>query len=147
MGREFEMQLVDKVLAYITRDSGDRLQLLVFDHRHVPDAGAQVPGGTVEPDEPIEDALWREIEEESGLRRRELRLVEKLAVYESESHSTRRHVFHLVAETPIADFWTQTVGGSGEDEGFVFDYRWVDLEDSTRLAGDQHAWLDLIGRS
>jgi NADH pyrophosphatase NudC (nudix superfamily) len=67
------MALVDKVLAYITRHNC--AQLLVFDHRHSPEAGTQVPAGTVEVAESIEQALWREVEEESGLIRTQLSLI------------------------------------------------------------------------
>jgi ADP-ribose pyrophosphatase YjhB (NUDIX family) len=138
------MELVDKVLAYITRESEGHRQLLVFDHRNAPDAGTQVPAGTVEPDEPIENALWREVAEESGLGSGQLRLVGKLTVYESEIWHTRRHVFHLAAETAIPESWAQTVAGGGEDAGLVFDYRWINLEPGIELAGNQHAFLGLI---
>lgn len=138
------MELVDKVLAYITRECEGHRQLLVFDHRNALDAGTQAPAGTVEPDEPIETALWREVAEESGLGSGQLRLVGKLAVHESEIWKTRRHVFHLAAETAIPDSWTQVVAGGGEDEGLVFDYRWINLETDIELAGNQHAWLGRI---
>ncbi len=52
-----------KAFAYITH--GDRL--LVFRHPHAPDAGIQVPAGTVEPGEPFEVAVLREAREETGL--------------------------------------------------------------------------------
>jgi 8-oxo-dGTP pyrophosphatase MutT (NUDIX family) len=52
-----------KVFAYITH--GDRL--LVFTHPHAPEAGVQVPSGTVEDGERPEDAVLREAREETGL--------------------------------------------------------------------------------
>ncbi|MBN1668895.1 MAG: NUDIX domain-containing protein, partial [Anaerolineales bacterium] len=54
---------VQKVACYITRGN----QLLVFDHPHSPEAGTQVPGGTVDPGEPLELAALREAREESGV--------------------------------------------------------------------------------
>jgi 8-oxo-dGTP pyrophosphatase MutT (NUDIX family) len=54
-------------LAYITREVESDLELLVFRHVHFPEAGVQVPGGTVDPDEEPEAAVWREVMEESGL--------------------------------------------------------------------------------
>lgn len=52
-----------KVLTYITRGSN----LLVFTHPEAPEAGIQVPGGSVEPHENVEDAALREAIEETGL--------------------------------------------------------------------------------
>ena len=52
-----------KVFAYITH--GDRLLLLA--HPHAPEAGIQVPAGTLEPDESPEAGVLREAWEETGL--------------------------------------------------------------------------------
>ena len=54
---------VRKAFAYIT--SGRRL--LVFAHAHHPDAGIQVPAGTMRPDEEPIAAALREAHEETGL--------------------------------------------------------------------------------
>ena len=56
-----------KVLAYITRSKASDLELLVFEHQGMPEAGIQVPAGTVDPDESSAQALRREVLEESGL--------------------------------------------------------------------------------
>src|SRR5258708_26477544 len=136
--------MVLKVLAYITRQHQGQTQLLVFDHRHHSEAGTQVPAGTVEPGEPIETALWREIEEEAGVLPAQLNLVRKLAEYESAEWGTIRHIFHLRTAVELPDVWTQTVQGAGEDKGFVFNYYWLDLRPGLILAGNQHMWLNLI---
>lgn len=52
-----------KVFAYITHSN----HLLVFSHPYAPEAGIQVPAGTVEPDERPEEAVLREAFEETGL--------------------------------------------------------------------------------
>ncbi len=64
-----------KVTALITRQGENGPELLVFQH---PSAGIQLPAGTVEADEPIEAALLREVEEETGLSR--VRIVGLLGV-------------------------------------------------------------------
>lgn len=136
--------MILKVLAYITRQQAGQTRLLVFDHHLQPEAGTQVPAGTVEPGEPLESALWREIEEEAGLLPAQLRLAGKLAEFESAEWGTRRHVFHLKAAVALPDAWSQRVSGGGEDEGLLFDYYWLDLTPQLKLAGDQHTWLHLI---
>lgn len=57
-----------KVHAYITREKEGVMQLLVFKHRDIHEAGIQVPGGTVDEGETLEAAILREVQEESGLR-------------------------------------------------------------------------------
>ena len=52
-----------KVLAYITHGG----RLLVFRHPHAPEAGIQVPAGTVREHERLEEAVLREAREETGL--------------------------------------------------------------------------------
>ena len=45
---QLELPIQEKVYAYILRKDDKGKQLLVFDHVNFPDAGTQVPGGTVE---------------------------------------------------------------------------------------------------
>lgn len=56
---------IEKVTAFITRKSKDGYQLLLIEH---PYAGIQIPAGTVEPPETPEQAVLREIREETGLK-------------------------------------------------------------------------------
>jgi len=55
---------VGKVTAFITREANEVRQLLVFRH---PDAGIQLPAGTIEVGETPEAAVLREVREETGL--------------------------------------------------------------------------------
>ena len=52
-----------RVYAYITCDKG----VLILEHPEHPDAGLQVPGGTVETGETPEEAVIREVYEETNL--------------------------------------------------------------------------------
>ncbi len=132
----------NKVLAYIARYRNGSTQLLVFTHRDHPEAGVQVPAGTVEPGEAIEAALFREIWEESGLA--DVQLIRKLAEHEEAGWDNIRHVFHVTAPADTLDEWTHVVHGKGEDAGMVFEYRWADLRAGVVLAGAQDRWLHLI---
>jgi 8-oxo-dGTP diphosphatase len=90
------VEYVDKAIAYITR--GDRF--VVFEEPHSPEAGIQIPGGTVEPGESLAAAVLREAYEETGLTN--LRLVRALGVQLHRRPSGRvhrRHYFHLVDES------------------------------------------------
>lgn len=86
------VECVDKVIAYITR--GERF--IVFEQPEVSSAGIQVPGGTVEEGESLEEAVLREANEETGLS--QLRIVRALGVQLHRRPSGRihrRHYFHL----------------------------------------------------
>jgi 8-oxo-dGTP pyrophosphatase MutT (NUDIX family) len=133
-----------KVLAYITRQRNGAIQLLVFDHRDFPDAGVQVPAGTAEGAEPVEEALFREVGEESGLGAEQLRLERKLAEHVSREWQTVRHVFHLSALGDLPERWTHIVQGEGEDNGLAFEYYWVNPASAPELAGDQGLWLSAL---
>lgn len=140
------MQRIKKVVAYITREIEGQQHLLVFTHRDEPEAGLQVPAGTVEPGEAIEDALFREIAEETGLTN--LHLVRPLAVYDWTHPDTgtihERHIFHLTvpANTPDRWNWIETSGGQVSDlEGYVFQYTWHGLNEDIDLAGGQGDYL------
>jgi ADP-ribose pyrophosphatase YjhB (NUDIX family) len=144
------MDHITKVVAYITREgtAGDR-ELLVFEHRDFPEAGVQVPAGTVKDGENPEDAVMREVAEETGLEN--CRLVRKLAVYDWPNTETgrinERHVFHLAAPPDTAESWSwvETDGGRvSELEGYVFQFRWVSLEGTVELAGNQGDYLHAL---
>jgi 8-oxo-dGTP pyrophosphatase MutT (NUDIX family) len=60
------MDYIDKVVAYVTYDN----QLLVFEQPDFPEAGIQVPGGTIEHGETGKAAASRETLEETGHRER-----------------------------------------------------------------------------
>ena len=60
---EMPLKVVAKVVAYVTRGNS----LLVFRHLHVPEAGIQIPAGTLEPGESSDDGVLREAQEETGL--------------------------------------------------------------------------------
>ncbi|TFD94368.1 NUDIX domain-containing protein [Jeotgalibacillus sp. R-1-5s-1] len=132
----------EKVLSYILRNKNNNWQLLVFSQTDAPEAGIQIPGGTVESsDESLTSTMMREIEEETGLNQN-LHLLEKI-LFEYYYHPIKqefqkRHFFLVLLEDEGLDRWRHIVKSTGQDEGMEFNYFWMDLESDIRLAGYQH---------
>jgi 8-oxo-dGTP pyrophosphatase MutT (NUDIX family) len=123
-----------KAYGYIVRDK----RLLVFREPDYPDAGVQVPGGTVEPGEEVGQGLARELREETG--RGDFSVLSKLAThpYSYEKDGTRhvheRHFFHVATTGNWPDTWMHsdaTPDLGGPPVRFVF--HWADLNDPTLL--------------
>lgn len=135
-----------KVIAYITRERGGEMQLLVFEHADFPAAGVQVPKGTVEPGETIDSAARREVLEETGLTTLEgLKFIGQITQTAFGSPE-EWNFFALNVNGNIAerDGWTHRVQGKGEDEGMLFQYYWVPLTRDLELAGRQHDGLQFL---
>jgi len=134
-----------RVAAYVIRDRAVP-ELLVFDHAGMPQAGTQVPAGGVHPGERLEQAVLREVTEETGLCTASV--VQRLVVEEKPHPDTRRPrrttYFHLQAPATTADAWNHTVRGDGDDHGLTFSCRFSPLPLSRPLADDQDAWLGRI---
>lgn len=119
-----------KVIAYIFRKN--RSEILVFDHRDVPEAGTQVVGGTVEAGEDFKLALQREIKEESGL---SIDPSEMTKIGESTYHRqdmpelNHRHYFEI-QRSDFPETWEHTVDSSGMDNGMVFEFYWLPLDEA-----------------
>jgi 8-oxo-dGTP pyrophosphatase MutT (NUDIX family) len=137
-----------KVIVYITRERGGETQLLVFEHVDFPDAGAQVPKGTVEPGETLGSAVRREVREETGLT--ELDGLEFIGAITQTLFGAAEEwnffAIHADGKTTDREAWTHRVQGKDEDEGMRFRYYWVALNPELELAGRQHAGLLFLKR-
>lgn len=138
--------MVEKVVAYITH----RGRLLVFRHTQVPEAGIQVPAGTVEPGEDPALAVLREAEEESGLNQfSNPRFLGQdtldLAPYGKQG-TVRRWFYHLEAQGEFPERWLhdERHPSDGDDAVIEFELFWVPLETVPLLAGKQDAFLGKI---
>jgi 8-oxo-dGTP pyrophosphatase MutT (NUDIX family) len=127
--------LKHKVFAYITHGR----RLLVFRHPESPEAGIQVPAGTVQPGEDLAAAVLREAAEETG--RTDLVLVRFLGeqvrdrrdvdrdVGRDEIH--HRHFYHLrcTGDPPATWRHWETDPSDGSPGPIPFDFFWAPLPD------------------
>ncbi len=139
--------VVKKALAYVTR--GD--ELLVFLHRDFPDAGLQVPSGTVEDGEDTERAALRELYEESGLD--EVRIVRFLGrdtyygMAPIRGEVWDRYAYHmeLTGDAPSRWLHFECDPSGGRGEPIAFCLFWMRLDDpGLRLSGGKGDFLELI---
>lgn len=115
-------QYVQKVCPVILRQQEEGWQILAFRH---PKAGTQLMKGTVEEDERPEDAVLRELGEESGIE--QAKIVTKLG--ELGLHKTRQH-WHLFLCQPaviLPDEWSFFTEDGG---GLLFQFFWHPLAEA-----------------
>jgi 8-oxo-dGTP pyrophosphatase MutT (NUDIX family) len=141
--------VVEKVVIYVTR--GD--EILVFSHTHYPEAGIQVPAGTIQPGEDFVDAAIREVHEETGLDMDDLKLQDKLGVDVFSSGdgdgfpSLRRHFFHFEFVGNSPQVWIHYEEDPSDDTPgpIEFELKWVkNPDDIPVLTGNQGALLSKI---
>lgn len=132
-----------KAFAYITSGTTSgtasgapgRHRLLVFRHPLSPEAGIQVPAGTMDDAETPEKAVMREAAEETGLP--DLKIVRMLGrqIFDArpfgrdELHD--RWFFHLACHAPAPDRWRrdETDPAGSLSESIPFELFWVPLPD------------------
>lgn len=134
-----------RVAAYVLRQRR-AWELLVFEQAGRPHAGRQIPAGGVHMRETLEEAVLREVREETGLK--DVRLRAQL-VTEDKPHPLTGQprsttYFAIDANTETPDAWGHIVRGDGTDDGLVFLCRFVPLPLRRSLADHQDAWLELI---
>jgi 8-oxo-dGTP pyrophosphatase MutT (NUDIX family)/predicted DNA-binding protein (MmcQ/YjbR family) len=118
---EVHRRIVRKSIGYVTRGR----RVLFFRATETPEAGAELPGGTLEPDEDPNQGLLREIYEETGLSRfAPPRLLGVVTFDPGDGEEVHlRHFFHLrlLSEAPAS--WSRVVEeGNGT---FTFNFFWA----------------------
>ncbi len=109
-----------RVVVYVERAG----ELLVFEHRDHPEAGAQVPAGGVLEDESLADAAVREVREETGVRLdAEPTLLGSHEHLDGLGRPALSFFFRVHAPDGLPHAWRHVVSGGGEDSGLVFDCR------------------------
>ncbi len=128
-----------------------REQLLIFTEPDFPEAGVQVPGGTVMDGEAIEDGARREFLEETGLAPPDTLtlLGQATYIYEADGmrHEHARSFFHLplAGDYPDRWEWTEQTPDDGEDP-IRMAFSFVPLAAVPELFGSLGAFLPELMR-
>jgi ADP-ribose pyrophosphatase YjhB (NUDIX family) len=113
--------MIRKVFVYVIRGRESTTDLLVFDS--LEEQGYEVPKGRVEPGESLEDALHREVFEESGVKG--LKVIKELGT--THWGDEEQHFFLVEAPSGIAENFEYQVTGEGIDTGFWYRYSWLEI--------------------
>jgi 8-oxo-dGTP pyrophosphatase MutT (NUDIX family) len=136
----------EKVVAYVVRDGHVAVFVHEDDGNPLFESGLQVPAGSVEQGESPEQAVLREVVEETGLTG--VRVVRYLgaADYDMRPYADavhHRHFFHLAVDGSVADEWRHIERGSGNDTPRPFRFSWLPIARGHVLAAGFGA---LLGR-
>lgn len=135
------VEYATKACAYITRNESELLAFTGPGHDE-----PQIPKGTVEPDESPNEAVCREVIEESGIATFEK--VQHLVtdVWKRRNSPPKRYVrsFFHVPVHEARDTWTHTVTAPGEEHGKRFEFFWVDLPTDLTFALDLDDYLHAL---
>lgn len=133
-----------KVTAFILRLP--QKQILLHSFSADPSLAWRLPGGSVEGREIPLISVYREVREETGLKRVEV--IRKLGVqhyYKAYLQSdVYRHDFLLRVMDPTPDEWEYTVTGTGGDAGEVYHLQWVspDRLDSLNIDDEHRRYMN-----
>lgn len=139
------MKKIKKVFGYILNQNN----LLVFEQPKYPESGIQVPAGTVENHESIEEAIIREIKEETGLN--EFKIIEYLGKHEKnmleygKNEIHERHFFYLTTDENTEISWEnfENFGGT-ENEKILFKFYWVNIRRIPKLIAEHNYMISKL---
>lgn len=142
------MDINRKVLAYITKGEEPNWKLLVFREEEDAELDLRVPGGTIEKDELIIDALYRKIKEETGLSREQLEFqgkVNKTNFFPEDRQTVyERNIFHLAYIGDSESAWEHKVTGDNTYKDQVFHLRFIPIKKLPDLASNQDQAISLL---
>lgn len=129
--------LKNKVFAYIVHNN----RLLLFRQPLSPEAGIQVPAGTLEDNETPEHGVLREAVEETGLTH--LQIVEFLGVCDhpvpERDQIHRRHFFFLTCIGNVPECWQHNESaGENVADPIPFDFFWAEFPNGLPLLAPGH---------
>lgn len=139
--------LVLKALSYIVRQD----ELLIISHPDHPEAGLQVPGGSIHAEEPPELAALHEAHEETGLPLERLHLCRALGVSwfdmspfgKAQLH--QRHFYLIEYNGASAPSWSSAELDASDGTGaHRLECHWVPLGNCPALIAGHDTFLPLL---
>ena len=97
------MTQIKKAYAYVTRVRDGKLQVLVFLHKDIPEAGIQIPKGTVKEEEDTYSAVIREVKEETGIQKCEVEKLISADNWENADGAMHNRYFYKIVCNEMAD--------------------------------------------
>lgn len=134
---------IKKVYGYITRVKDSQIQVLVFQHSN-PEAGIQIPKGTVKAKEGIDDAIIREIQEETGLKKFKVEALIAEDFWKNGDGAIHHRFFYKINVTDALDEWEYRPTGGGEETGLTFRYFWISSKNEIELVRGHGDYFDFI---
>ena len=121
-------------------------QLLIFAHRDFPDAGLQVPGGTLDTGELPVVGVIREVFEETGLKNfsKVQKLGEQWILINDKKEIHHRHFFFLEYDKSSPNAFQHIVSAGELDQGLVFQYSWIPFSKLPPLAAKLDSQVSLL---
>ncbi|QDV18203.1 RNA pyrophosphohydrolase [Gimesia panareensis] len=136
----------DRVFTYITCQDA----LLVFDHVGVPEAGTQIPGGTIEAGENPAQAALREAREETGLDGFSKPTLIARQTIDLEPFGKAEIIdawyYHVQYDGVRTDRWQQweETPGDGSPQPILFELYWLPLDQEIELHGADGWFLEQV---
>ncbi|MBY0122021.1 NUDIX domain-containing protein [Bacillus sp. S/N-304-OC-R1] len=137
------MEPIKKAYGYVTRLKEGNKQVLVFQHP-IPEAGIQIPKGTVKPGEDTFDAVTREIQEETGLSDFKVEGLLAEDLWKNDDGAIHNRYFYSISVSNAPDEWNCQPSGGGEEDGLTFRFFWISGENEVDLIRGHGDYLHLV---
>ena len=140
----FPKEVKQKTIAFILREtaSGKR-EILLHSFASLPELPRRLPGGGVEEDETIEQAIHRELFEETGKDIWQLKRKLGVQSYFKPYINAQvvRHDFLFWSPINVPDSWVNRIKSSGGDAGSIFFFHWADSENLVNIDEEHRPFL------
>ncbi|OXS59576.1 8-oxo-dGTP pyrophosphatase MutT (NUDIX family) [Bacillus sp. V-88] len=138
------MPPIKKAYAYVTRVRDGRLQVLVFQHKDIPEAGIQIPKGTVKEEEDTYSAVIREVKEETGIQKFEVEKLISADFWRNDDGAMHNRYFYKIVCNEKADAWEYNPTGGGEEDGLTFQFFFISSDEEVELIRGHADYLNLV---